>query len=389
MTRKIKVLLLVHELVPTGAPKVVLSAFERFADQVELRTVSYLGGPLAERFRRRGPVQTLIRVGRPDTQASPGAWLGFLRDQTFSLVRARLWADALARWKPDVVYVNSVAGLLIARRLRLLDPHWKDTPVLLHVHELDSVLTPFAAHSRPWLRDLPRRYLAVSEATAEALVHRYGVPADKVSVVPAFVDEWENAGNPTPKADSGPMIVGGAGVVCWRKNTQFWLLMAAETKRLLGAGRVRFVWLGAGAEEEAWQFREMARKLNLADDVELLPFMPRPETHFAQFDVFALTSWEETAALVALETMLLEKPVVCFAGTGGTQEFVGETGIILPEFSPGLMAQAVADLAADPARRAALGRAARKRVQDTFTTAQQAPRILAEIQRLAHSERIR
>ena len=55
--RKIKVLLLLHDLSPTGAPKLAASAFERFGDQIELRTITDHGRPLAERARRLGPVR--------------------------------------------------------------------------------------------------------------------------------------------------------------------------------------------------------------------------------------------------------------------------------------------------------------------------------------------
>jgi len=379
--RKIKVLLLLHDLSPTGAPKLAVTAFERFQDQIELRTVSYHGGPLRARVGALGPVQTLVSYQWPGGTPTPRALLLFLAHRSLSVGKARAWSAAIKRWGPDVVYVNSVAGLLAAKRLSL-----PPAPVLLHVHELDSFLHPMARDAPELLLRLPDRYVAVSQAVADALTGRYGVEAGKVAVVPAFVEPF-----PVPPAapgGDGRLVVGGAGVVSWVKGVPLWLLMAAEVRRRLGPGRVRFIWVGMVEDEEGWRFREMARKLGLTigapeDDIEVVPFTSRPLDHYAGFDVFALTSWEETASLALLENMLLQNVVLCFAGAGGPPEFVGAAGVVVEAFSPPDMAAAVVALAEDPARRAMLGEEARRRVLEHFTAETQAPRLLDEIRRLA------
>ena len=384
INRKVRVLLLIHELSPTGAPKVALSAFERFGDTVELRTLAYLGGPLRSRFAAMGPVQTLVSQGWPGMSAPLGSLARFAGHRALSLAKGRLWAGPLRRWQPDVIYINSVAALLAARRLAL-----PPAPTLLHVHELDHVLAPFLDHSPDLLRDLPDRYVAVSNAVAEALTERFGIDPAKVTVVPAFIDTVPEiapaAAEIAPSAAPADprWVVGGAGVINWCKGAQLWLLMAAEVKRLLGADHVRFVWVGVPENEEGWQFREMARKLFLTDDIEFVAFTPEPQAYYRQFDVFALTSWEETASLALLENMALERPVVCFTGSGGPVEFAGDAGVAILNFSPTEMAAAVAALCINSERRSALGKAARQRVLENFTADVQAPRILAEIQRVA------
>ena len=378
--RKIRVLLLIHELSPTGAPKVALSAFERFTDAVELRTLTYLGGPLGSRFAALGPVQTLVSYGWPGMSAPLSSLARFAGHRALSLAKGCVWAGPLRRWQPDLIYINSVAALLAVRRLAL-----PPAPTLLHVHELDHVLAPFLEHSPDLLRDLPARYVAVSHAVAEALTERFGIDPAKVAVVPAFIDAVPEIAPVAPgfAPSAAPAdtrwVVGGAGVINWCKGAQLWLLMAAEVKRLLGADRVRFVWVGVPENEEGWQFREMARKLFLTDDIEFVTFTPTPQDYYRQFDVFALTSWEETASLALLENMALERSVVCFAGSGGPTEFAGDAGLTLASFSPGDMAAAVAGLCTDPDRRTALGKAARQRVLEHFTADVQAPRILEEI----------
>ena len=375
--RKLKVLLLLHDLSPTGAPKVACAAFEHFQDEVELRTISYEGGPLGERLRALGRVQTLVAFRWPGMPASPRAVLRFLWHRFLSVLKARLWSFSLRRWQPDVIYINSVAGLLAARRLTL-----PPTPTLLHVHELDSFLRPLSAHMPELFRGLPDRYVAVSQAVEAALTERYGVDPGKVVVIPAFIEAAPSLDLPAPERRDDRLVIGGSGVISWVKGPQLWLLMAAEVKKRLGPERVRFVWVGFLGNDEGWQFQEMARKLGLTDDIELVPFTERPLDYFAQFDLFAMTSWEDSFPLVVLENMGLEKPVVCFAGSGGAREEIGSAGIPVSEFSPTAMADALCALAVDPQRRAALGKAAHLRAME-FTAAQQAPKILAEIRRLA------
>ena len=376
--RKIKVLLLLHDLSPTGAPKVAVTAFEHFGDRAEVRTITYHGGPLAERARRLGPVRTLVSYRWPGGIPTPRALLLFLAHRFLSLGKARLWSQGIRRWKPDVIYINSVVGLLAAKRLDL-----PPVPVLLHVHELDSFLHPMARDAPALLLGLPDLYVAVSEAVAEALTERFGVPAAKVRVVPAFVEEFPLLAPAPAGVEGAPFVMGGAGVPSWVKGPQLWLLVAAALKKRLGPGRVRFVWVGTSEDEEGWQFKEMARKLGLTGDTEFVPFTMRPLDYYALFDVFAMTSWQDSFPLVVLEAMLLEKPVVCFAGSGGARDEVGEAGVVIAEFSPALMAEAVAALAADPARRLALGKSGRARVLEHFTAARQAPALWREIALLA------
>ena len=282
-----KVLLLLHDLSPTGAPKVALSAFEHLRDRVDLWTITYQGGPLGEQFARLGRLQTLVSYAWPGMPAAPQALLRFLLHRTLSLSKGRLWSHRLRRWQPDLIYINSVVGLLAAKRLQL-----PPVPILLHVHEMDSFLRVLTADAPELVLGLPDRYIAVSEAVTEALTMRFGVDPAKVAVVPAFVDP-DLIPLPPPREPhpDRPFVVGGAGVISWVKGPQLWLLMAAEVKRRLGAGHVRFVWVGVPDNDDGWQFREMARKLKLTEDLDCISFTSSPLDFYADFDVFALTSW--------------------------------------------------------------------------------------------------
>ncbi|MHC4993431.1 MAG: glycosyltransferase family 4 protein [Planctomycetota bacterium] len=88
----------------------------------------------------------------------------------------------------------------------------------------------------------------------------------------------------------------------------------------------------------------------------------------AMMDVVVVPSRSEGFGLVAAEAMALRKPVVA-SDVGGLSEVVehGVTGALVPPCQPVRLADAVTDLLHDPNRRAAMGRAGRKRVENLFS----------------------
>jgi glycosyltransferase involved in cell wall biosynthesis len=110
----------------------------------------------------------------------------------------------------------------------------------------------------------------------------------------------------------------------------------------------------------------MIHKLHLEDVVQLAPHTPDPKALYGAMDIFLMSSWEESASIVVLEAMALGKPVVCFKGSGGPPEEVADTGVVVEDFSPTAMADAIETLAAAPDRRASLGAAARERARTRF-----------------------
>jgi glycosyltransferase involved in cell wall biosynthesis len=81
---------------------------------------------------------------------------------------------------------------------------------------------------------------------------------------------------------------------------------------------------------------------------------------YSAFDVFALSSDTEGLPLVVPEAMASELPVVSTA-VGGVPAVVraGETGLLVPAADREALSAALAELAGDPARAAAMGAAGR------------------------------
>jgi glycosyltransferase involved in cell wall biosynthesis len=111
-----------------------------------------------------------------------------------------------------------------------------------------------------------------------------------------------------------------------------------------------------------------ARALGIGDRITVTGFQVNPFPLMNACDVIALPTRRDPFPIALLEAMALGKPVVATA-VGGIPEMIvdGESGfVVAPDDTEGL-AQRLLALVEDPARRAAMGRAARARIETVFT----------------------
>ncbi|MDQ6916181.1 MAG: glycosyltransferase family 4 protein, partial [Actinomycetota bacterium] len=135
-----------------------------------------------------------------------------------------------------------------------------------------------------------------------------------------------------------------------------------------------------GAERIAEALAALRSRLGLGDRLRLLGFRSDLDRLYGAADVVCVPSTKpEPLGLVALEAAAARQCVVA-SRTGGLPEIVrdGETGVLVPPGDPAALARALADLAADPDRRARLGAAAAVDVSDRFSVA----RLLDRVQSL-------
>lgn len=376
---QLRVVALMHSLSLTGAPRILLHSLSALGADLSIRSVALEGGPLMSRAKAIGPL-TLI------ASAPPGRSPAQLAARASVRLRSILLAARLRAWQPNLVYVNTVAALPLLERLRLPESSGR----LLHVHELESSFGELSPRCRELLRAWPDRWVADSESVRKSLTLSERVQADSVEVVYEFVpDAALQRARPRPVGSGSPLVVGAAGVPNWRKAPLLWLQVAAELLTYMPPGSVRMVWLGVPDDEAGRSFRVMAQRLGLAGKVDLLPPTPDPWPVFQTFDLFTVTSIEEPFSMVMAENMALGTPGACFAGCGGTPEVIGDTGLVIPSFSPAAMAQAIAELAGNPYRMREMGTAAKDRVRERFTASVQVPRLRREMEAAVEAGRSR
>lgn len=371
VTRPLKVLLVLSELSLVGTTTCILNLFEAFKDRVDVRILVTDTGPMLERFQKLGPV----------TLVYPMITVTGLLSRVMRKVRRAILARQIREWMPDLIYANSLGSMHLLHMVSLP----MQRPVLLHIHELDSMVNyGFQVLGGP-VSDLqiPSRYIAVTSDVKRLLTDTYSIDPNIITCIPPpIADSYVQNLADRKYGLSGKIVVGGAGTMTLRKGVVLWLQMAAALVKRVGPDRVTFQWLGAKESYEDYLYQHIAKKLGIGDSVEFLPVTKDPGVHYRNFDIFAMTSWEDPCPMVVFESMAHGIPVVCFDGSGGAPEQVSETGIVVPDFCPTKMAAAIERLIVDPELHERLGRAAAARCAENFVTSVIAPQVFAELSRV-------
>jgi glycosyltransferase involved in cell wall biosynthesis len=127
----------------------------------------------------------------------------------------------------------------------------------------------------------------------------------------------------------------------------------------------RLLLAGDGPERPALE--GTVRTLRLGPFVRFLGTLDDPWPLLAAADIFALPSLWEGMPNALLEAMAAGLPAVATA-VGAVPEMVddGREALVVPPGDAGALARALAELAAGPARRRAMGALARQRVEHAY-----------------------
>ncbi len=199
----------------------------------------------------------------------------------------------------------------------------------------------------------------------------------RLTVVRLGVDttEWRPSERPA-RPDDSPLRILNVGRLDPVKG-QSVLIEAIAELRERGV-EVACTIVGGGAEQEALE--RQVEALGLGEHVELAG--PVGQDRICDFyeraDVFCLPSFRESLPVVLMEALAMEVPVVA-TRIMGIPELVGdgESGLLVAPGRADELADALAQLAGDPARRRALGAAGRRVVERDYSLSRLA-RELAE-----------
>ena len=130
-------------------------------------------------------------------------------------------------------------------------------------------------------------------------------------------------------------------------------------------------------------FEDDVRRLGLGDRIVLRQNVAEIEDYFQAADVGLFTSESESFCLSILEAMNFGCPSVATA-VGGIPEVVetGKSGLLVPFGDADGLARALESLIANPARRRAMGQAAKQRARALFSAAKIVPRYEALYRRV-------
>ncbi|HJQ83015.1 MAG TPA: glycosyltransferase family 4 protein, partial [Candidatus Binatia bacterium] len=164
----------------------------------------------------------------------------------------------------------------------------------------------------------------------------------------------------------GELAIGTVGRLAWQKGIDD--LFAAVRLVRPRVPRARFFVAGGGRDAPA--IAAAAAASELGGCITLLGPRDDVPALLAAMDVVVQSSRREAMAQTTLEAMAVGRPVVSTTTVGADEAIVdGESGLLVPVGDVAALADRIVALADDPARRAALGSAARARVEAHFTRA--------------------
>jgi glycosyltransferase involved in cell wall biosynthesis len=318
--------------------------------------------------RRGAPwLRAATRVGLRVREDIHGAWV------------QRAWrvGVAMRAERPDVVIAKGKKAARWATWGRALGGGGRVALFFGLTHELD----PARWVDRVTWRGVDAGIVVAHGAARWYDAHGFG-PRAKLHVLWKGVDlatfDAAQAGAAAVRAALGlrpdELAVGTVGRLAWQKGIDH--LLAAVRLARPRLPRARFFVIGGGRDAAGVAAAAAAPELGGA--VTLLGQRDDVPELLAAMDIVVQSSRQEVMAQTTLEAMAAGRAVVS-TRTMGADEAIedGTSGILVPVGEPAALADAVVALGADPARRAALGVAARARIAAEFTAARSLDRVEA------------
>lgn len=218
---------------------------------------------------------------------------------------------------------------------------------------------------RQLISRLATKFVAVSRANQERMMAVERIPAEKIVVLPtAYIPSAVSSGLDI-RAELGlppeSLIVGTAAILRVEKALN--VLIEAHARVLREFSDAHLVIAGEG-DRQAELERQVA-ELGTGNRVHFLGNRPDVDSILSTIDVGALSSDWEGMPLFVFECMAAGTALVATA-VGGVPEIVehGRTGLLVQPRDPAALAAALAELLADPQRRAQLAEAASERINE-------------------------
>jgi teichuronic acid biosynthesis glycosyltransferase TuaC len=335
--------------------------------------------PRKEQFEgyRKTPQQAEIdgvRVLYPRYLRPPGAPFHAPSSYTMYWGIRRAVGRFIPEFRPQILHAHTATpdgyvGLLLKQRYGL--------PLVVSLRGSDVNIYP---HRDRWTFRLASRVIeradkvtAVSYALRSA-AERIARPQQDIAVVYTGCDLDAFAFNEAARASVRAMLgIASESLVLifigYLRRTKG-LLELVDAFRLLYQGYPDLHLLIVGAGDDCEPVVARMAEVGVGDRVHFAGARPHHEipAWLSAADVLILPSWHEGLPNVVVEAMACERPVVA-TRVGGIPEVVvdGESGILVERNDAVALANAIASLANDPARRVAMGAMGRRIVERGFT----------------------
>lgn len=343
---KKKILFVSHESSLTGAPVMLLNLLSLLKETnlFDIRIILFRGGTLEKEFLKYGKVSVL------KSKDYAKQTLLLFKIANFFIFRFRLLLLKSETKDTEIIFNNTITNGKILKSLS-----GSDTKIASYIHELDSVIQKYPKDAELTLRH-SNLLICPSNVVAQNLISKYKIPQEKLAFLNYYFPEnYVNIGGLAKETSRNSF----AGNVQFSDDTFYVVAMAWATYRkgidvFVDAARitkeqnknVHFVWIGDFLDDEMKIKIENEIAIHqLESCLTVTGAMPHSLENLLPFDLFILSSREDPYPLVVLEAALVKLPSVCFANTGGAQEFIGDDcGWIVAEISSKKLSEKIIEI---------------------------------------------
>lgn len=332
---KKRIIFISHESSLTGAPVLLLNLLGLLKDTglFNIRIILFRGGTLEKQFYKYGKVSIL-----KSKNYSKQSFL-LCRGINFLIFRIKLLLLQFEIKDAEIVFNNTITNGKILRYLSI-----SSAKVISYIHELESVIQKYPEDAALTLKfsDL---LICPSNIVAQNLILNHKVSKKKLAFLNYYFPltylnigglEKDTIRKSFPfglQFAENKFYVVGMGSATYRKGIDIFVGAAQKAKEQ--NQNIHFVWIGDFLDEET--------KIKIANEIAVHQLenlvtitgeLPHSLKNLLPFDVFILSSREDPYPLVVLEAALTKIPSICFADTGGAQEFISDDcGWIVDEIS--------------------------------------------------------
>jgi glycosyltransferase involved in cell wall biosynthesis len=280
-----------------------------------------------------------LGISRHDVRNTLTSYLA--QEQPKYLISAKISDDELA------LDARDRAGVPVQVLLRV------GNPLVNRLHQ--HTCNPLVRWAR--LRTLKRLYaradgyIAVTRGIAEELAEHLAPPGKPIYVLPnpSITDDLFSRARVEPKhpwfAKGEPPVIMGTGGLRRQKDFGTLVRAFAIVRKTLPC---RLLILGKGRQRD--RLLRLARRLGIADHVQLMGFQENPHTFIARAACFVTSSRWEGAANVLVEAAALGTPIVSTACPSGPSDILGNGrfGVLVPVGDASAMARAIVQVLQKP-----------------------------------------
>lgn len=295
------------------------------------------------------------------------------------------WHEMGLRNAMDLLSVQELRAIIRTREIEVLHAHVARDYVICGLTAMRSPVRFFLTrhHFNPiksnplYLRAIAdvRRLIAVSESVSRELVNAFPTLAERVTVIPNWVDV-RDCGR-LSRADARqklgltqPLAIAIIGQITPLKRQDLFLHAAAQLIKRHGLTQAEFVIAGEVQShdgEYSGELRLLIRDLRISSQVRFTGQVENLPSVLAAFDIVAAPSDNEAFSLALAEAMAAGCAVIA-SRAGGMAEIVEEnlTGLLIAPGDKTALAAGLHQLIEDRELRGRLGEAAQASVRERF-----------------------